>query len=984
MDDVNTTPNIRDASLPRIEEEVSQLIATTLGIAFQEDQAGSSLHYIPSQLDLIGLYEQTGHFQHGAYCADLVLPLQVSLEENPLSYLFSCYSRCTDQESDIQRRFSGSLQEDEDCLNRLLSELDGVRDRVIATSGEFLTQYSQIDGETAADIFADILFLEGVPENFLRHLILFYEAEGLGFKLLQPIFEAVLDIIRERMIDLVQYSPKHVLQPLRALQCLLHEKELCFLLVSRHCFFPDLSEYNLNNRKKFMQDSFMAPFFSFSLLPPMEDTVYLRKFIELSTGSVDILQISPMLTETVDRNVYEAFPFLQDIKETLFQICFQLCTACYDSQSAFLSWFRAVLNLNKKRTAMQANCNAISEDGFMFNVMYVLVRLSTCLSRNTSLVELDSIDPRFPQAEGHIDFSNETRLAADSDMLKQWRENDENPITREHLNLKTKCFSLAIRSVHLSYIPLLSMFEKMKEALDRLFTIIEQLEKEKNGGILSTTGEIELRALTEKVIEIRALKQCYDQYFLRDGDTTLVLLRFAIYTANWLVRVLAFPCRESFLPLPLPVESRFASLPEAVIDVILKILNCTMKHWQSMVKVHLPQMGGIVTMILAALSSPSLFKNPHMRIRFLELLYCLMSNPEFTTISKVLMSTHEVSQQFLARSLLQMHVEIEKDRFGMSALWQYQYRCFIRDIFTILWDVGKYRISVQNTSRNGFLFLQVSNVMLTDMSESFDQQLRDLRDIKYFEDTFRNRSDLTFSDREKDNMMRNVRASFMEDNRLINSSLDMLSLLTKDDVLKRSFLRPEVLDQLAEFLNYSVERLLTVRGCRSEISEPEEVGWNPDHFFGRLFEIYTNFQGKESFAKAVGLDPRSYSKELFSNSIMIAKTVNSNCITDAVIGGLEELAFMAEELMQEEKAAEKSLGDIPDDFLDPVMGTLMTDPVRLPTSRKVMDRVVIHKILLNQKRDPFNRMFLSPEMLEPETDLKQRLNQFLSDHRRLK
>jgi ubiquitin conjugation factor E4 B len=59
-----------------------------------------------------------------------------------------------------------------------------------------------------------------------------------------------------------------------------------------------------------------------------------------------------------------------------------------------------------------------------------------------------------------------------------------------------------------------------------------------------------------------------------------------------------------------------------------------------------------------------------------------------------------------------------------------------------------------------------------------------------------------------------------------------------------------------------------------------------------------------------------------------------------------------------------NLEDIPDEFKDPLMDTLMTDPVLLP-SGVVMDRAVIMRHLLNSNTDPFNRQALSADMLVP-------------------
>ena len=57
-------------------------------------------------------------------------------------------------------------------------------------------------------------------------------------------------------------------------------------------------------------------------------------------------------------------------------------------------------------------------------------------------------------------------------------------------------------------------------------------------------------------------------------------------------------------------------------------------------------------------------------------------------------------------------------------------------------------------------------------------------------------------------------------------------------------------------------------------------------------------------------------------------------------------------------------------FLDPLMDTLMIDPVCLPTSNKIMDRSIIMRHLLNSATDPFNRMSLTEDKLVSGMDLK--------------
>ena len=73
--------------------------------------------------------------------------------------------------------------------------------------------------------------------------------------------------------------------------------------------------------------------------------------------------------------------------------------------------------------------------------------------------------------------------------------------------------------------------------------------------------------------------------------------------------------------------------------------------------------------------------------------------------------------------------------------------------------------------------------------------------------------------------------------------------------------------------------------------------------------------------------------------------------------------------------------DAPDEFLDPLMCTFMKDPVLLPTSGNVIDRSTITQHLLNDPHDPFNRKELSIDMIEPATELKERMSAWLAQKR---
>lgn len=69
-----------------------------------------------------------------------------------------------------------------------------------------------------------------------------------------------------------------------------------------------------------------------------------------------------------------------------------------------------------------------------------------------------------------------------------------------------------------------------------------------------------------------------------------------------------------------------------------------------------------------------------------------------------------------------------------------------------------------------------------------------------------------------------------------------------------------------------------------------------------------------------------------------------------------------ERILEINRQMEIDFSDAPDHYKDPLMDTIMDDPVVLP-SGNVMDRSIIVRHLLNASTDPFNRQPLTEEML---------------------
>lgn len=80
---------------------------------------------------------------------------------------------------------------------------------------------------------------------------------------------------------------------------------------------------------------------------------------------------------------------------------------------------------------------------------------------------------------------------------------------------------------------------------------------------------------------------------------------------------------------------------------------------------------------------------------------------------------------------------------------------------------------------------------------------------------------------------------------------------------------------------------------------------------------------------------------------------------------------------------EEHLEDAPEEFLDSLMGTIMLDPVILPSENRI-DRRTIAQLKTNSDKlqDPFTKMEMTMEMIQPDKELKKHIMEYLRERKR--
>lgn len=194
---------------------------------------------------------------------------------------------------------------------------------------------------------------------------------------------------------------------------------------------------------------------------------------------------------------------------------------------------------------------------------------------------------------------------------------------------------------------------------------------------------------------------------------------------------------------------------------------------------------------------------------------------------------------------------------------------------------------------------------------------------------------------------------------LARETVDMFHYMTID--IKEPFLRPELIDRLSSMLNYNLHQLCGPKCNDLRVRNPHKYGWEPRRLLGQLIDIYLHLSCDE-FAAALAADERSFEKRFFEDAANRVERIAVRPQAD--VDEFRKLIRKAAEIYVKNQENADEFADAPDDFKDPLMDTLMTDPVVLP-SGTVMDRAIITRHLLNSSTDPFNRQPLTEDMLQP-------------------
>ncbi|KAH8260409.1 hypothetical protein KR026_011069 [Drosophila bipectinata] len=700
---------------------------------------------------------------------------------------------------------------------------------------------------------------------------------------------------------------------------------------------------------------------------------------------------------------------LSNHQKSIFLLVKQLLVLSPETKKKTLQWLANCLDANLSRGHLWSSINlnldqtvhSSASDSFMNNLCSVLTRLCAPLCEPTFKVLL--VDPTY------CAVADKDRVAKGVSLLKAHEETCLLPaeegserLTAEKYNFVTEIFYMTHKCFQLANRPCIERMNRVMRELQNTQTAYgEVVNSDPNNELTKNL----MRMMMEQMQQVLCIKNTLSE---PTNDTAMV--KFFEASAIWLTEVAMLP-RENFeqcldkkdfspqvlrnLELlsdtPPFVAPYMQSIPEIIIDNIAAYLNfCRRLNADQYLNIYASSHDAIFKMILLFMGSSGLVKNPHLRAKLAEAL-------EFLLPTQVMGSNRQrfITHVFdnhpdrlkVVRSLLNVFVSIEMTGQSVQFEQKFNYRRPMYAIIEFLWTkkehVQCFRDLAVEAEQNieaiePPIFLRFINLLINDAIFVLDESLSNLEQIKQLQQAQDNGEWNSLSHNERQQQLTNLHHLGMLarfDNILGRDTINTLKLLTTE--IKSIFCHNSMVDRIAAMLNYFLLHLVGPRKERFNVKDKKEFEFDPAQTVLEISHIYINLSKNDSFCLAVSQDGRSYSDQLFSYAENILIRIGGG----QLIGDMSEFAAKVKRMGAQYKEEQELLADAPDEYLDPIISTLMTDPVVLPSSKVTVDRSTIARHLLSDQTDPFNREPLTMDKVKSNEALKREIEQWIEGKR---
>ncbi|XP_022696423.1 ubiquitin conjugation factor E4 A-like isoform X2 [Varroa jacobsoni] len=689
------------------------------------------------------------------------------------------------------------------------------------------------------------------------------------------------------------------------------------------------------------------------------------------------------------------------VQNDLFEMIDQLLRISPAIRAQVIEWVGYALDLCSSRSKLGLKVGQVSH-GFAMNLTAVLLRLAQPFCK-----------VRDPEKVLKADFSYGAWTYDGVKIRLRGLENDttllpKKPIDKltKQVNFPTECFFAAHKALLISTRVLHDRLMELNKEMGRMRTIYE----DSRGQVIDLQGQDFVERLEQQ------LNACMSWYqsmrtTLFEPDFFKMLVNFTVASAHWLVEV-ATRDGEPFEQVT-PAE-RLSLVPEHILENVSDSVVMTRRFGERNLSQFTPHLAPLLRLITTFMGSADRVNNPHLRAKLAEMLESLVItvnthdphgiNSSISNGDVCALLETSISDP-LAETLIQVFVSIEMTGQSVSFEEKFQYRRPMYLVLEQLWKLKKHRGHMEQLSEeavlhiedtNQPLFLRFANLLINDANFLVDESFQFMQRLKALERERASWQTLPIDRRQQnEGNFRHQGMIARFHNVMARDTIRTLTWLTSSPVVRRLFLHPVLIDRIVVMLNFFLLHLVGPDQKNLRVQNLQDYEFKPALLVESIAQTYLHLAGvkyaddaqdsrfeqdasTKSFYEALVRDERSYKPELFVEAQKVL-----NRIGRGVLGvEIEELGRKVTEAQNAITRQEELTQDAPEEFMDPLIFTLMTDPVILPSSGVTVDRNTIARHLLSDQTDPFNRQPLNLEQVKPNEELKVRIDKWLREIRK--
>lgn len=650
------------------------------------------------------------------------------------------------------------------------------------------------------------------------------------------------------------------------------------------------------------------------------------------------------------------------------------------SKENMLKWLKLAIVENFEAEKDRPSPLLGGSSGFMMNLSAVGLRLALPVIEDSEKLKKVDFNYLF-SLEGKELFPPDITCLMPSSSLTNLVPNISIPIfhhSNVEFNFITQSFFMCWRIIHLGIVPNCNRYFNILQALNHYGSRLAEGEQNAVHYFL-TKIIMDIHLQQPDLLRQLVLFCSASAVRLMDAlETTESYESTTINRSIWLL---------SPQDLNEQQKSILLRIPEHFIDDIVSILLFVAKtNPQSLRDAPL---NAVLSLLLFFLRRPWAVRSPHLRAKFGQLLFYVFlpfsergldeSHPNAHQLDgphTALLSSQLDAQKFLAPALLLLYGDVERTGFYekltnrrsimvvLKHLWTLPtHRPAFQGIATINVDTshleGHEAELVENSSQRSEKtqnsFVRFANGLLNETNSLVATTMDKLSEIRKNQQLMQNTPEWNrLSEEDRKQIMDKHSANEQECRGtagLCLETLNMLNYLTSDPIIRKPFLLDEILPRFTSTLLNVLQRIVGAKSLEIKVENMESYNFQPKSMLQEVVSAMIHFCGEESFWTAVAQD------SFYADGSPLRKAIST--VSRLNLIGNQEINYLRSLYEQVQKARsnlvdiESLIEDAPFDFMDPLLDTLMRDPVRLPTSGTIVDRATIAQHLLNVETGTF-------------------------------